>query len=68
MVCKAAFYNFLSTFSVSILQEQASWVCQCDEGLVHKLEEDFKQTLAEQVNDVVLRISGILISILKLPS
>lgn len=30
------------------VQEQASWVCQCDESIVQKLEEDFKQTLAEQ--------------------
>jgi len=30
------------------VQEQASWVCQCNESLVQKLEEDFKQTLAEQ--------------------
>ncbi|XP_065069386.1 DNA-binding protein RFX2-like isoform X3 [Rhopilema esculentum] len=30
------------------VQEQASWVCQCDESLVQKLEEDFKKTLAEQ--------------------
>eukprot|EP00112_Aurelia_sp_Birch-Aquarium-sp1_P006269 Seg1694.8 transcript_id=Seg1694.8/GoldUCD/mRNA.D3Y31 product="Transcription factor RFX3" protein_id=Seg1694.8/GoldUCD/D3Y31 len=30
------------------VQEQASWVCQCDENIVQKLEEDFKQTLAEQ--------------------
>ena len=24
-------------------------MCQCDESIVQKLEEDFKQTLAEQV-------------------
>ncbi|KAM6467327.1 DNA-binding protein RFX2 isoform 7-T11 [Liasis olivaceus] len=29
-------------------QEQASWVCQCEEGLVQKLEQDFKLTLQQQ--------------------
>uniref|UniRef100_A0A8C6VAL4 DNA-binding protein RFX2 n=1 Tax=Naja naja TaxID=35670 RepID=A0A8C6VAL4_NAJNA len=30
------------------VQEQASWVCQCEEGLVQKLEHDFKVTLQHQ--------------------
>ncbi|GAB6026623.1 hypothetical protein CHUAL_013029 [Chamberlinius hualienensis] len=30
------------------VQEQASWVCQCDDGVVHKLEQDFKLTLQQQ--------------------
>ncbi|KAJ8374478.1 hypothetical protein SKAU_G00050580 [Synaphobranchus kaupii] len=30
------------------VQEQASWVCQCDEGVVHRLEQDFKVTLQQQ--------------------
>nr|XP_053646238.1 DNA-binding protein RFX2-like [Cherax quadricarinatus] len=30
------------------VQEQASWVCQCDVGLVDRLEEDFKSTLQQQ--------------------
>ncbi|XP_061456521.1 DNA-binding protein RFX2 isoform X2 [Rhineura floridana] len=30
------------------VQEQASWVCQCEEGLVQKLEQDFKLTLQRQ--------------------
>ncbi|MCL4126244.1 UNVERIFIED_CONTAM: hypothetical protein GTU68_015656 [Idotea baltica] len=30
------------------VQEQASWVCQCDVGLVERLEEDFKATLQQQ--------------------
>ncbi|XP_070600015.1 DNA-binding protein RFX2 isoform X1 [Erythrolamprus reginae] len=30
------------------VQEQASWVCQCEEGLVQKLEQDFKATLQQQ--------------------
>ncbi|KAL8177506.1 UNVERIFIED_CONTAM: DNA-binding protein rfx2 [Gekko kuhli] len=30
------------------VQEQASWVCQCEEGLVQKLEQDFKMTLQQQ--------------------
>ncbi|XP_063853512.1 DNA-binding protein RFX2-like isoform X4 [Scylla paramamosain] len=30
------------------VQEQASWVCQCDVSLVGRLEEDFKATLQQQ--------------------
>uniref|UniRef100_T1JBB3 RFX-type winged-helix domain-containing protein n=1 Tax=Strigamia maritima TaxID=126957 RepID=T1JBB3_STRMM len=30
------------------VQEQASWVCQCDDGIVQKLEQDFKLTLQQQ--------------------
>ncbi|XP_014862724.1 PREDICTED: DNA-binding protein RFX2 isoform X3 [Poecilia mexicana] len=30
------------------VQEQASWVCQCDEGVVQRLEQDFKVTLQQQ--------------------
>ncbi|KAJ8408613.1 hypothetical protein AAFF_G00252480 [Aldrovandia affinis] len=30
------------------VQEQASWVCQCEEGLVQRLEQDFKVTLQQQ--------------------
>lgn len=30
------------------VQEQASWVCQCEEGLVQHLEQDFKATLQQQ--------------------
>lgn len=30
------------------LQEQASWVCQCEESLVQRLEHDFKVTLQQQ--------------------
>ncbi|KAM9094302.1 DNA-binding protein RFX2 isoform X4 [Sminthopsis crassicaudata] len=30
------------------VQEQASWVCQCEESMVQKLEQDFKLTLQQQ--------------------
>uniref|UniRef100_A0AAY5EPH1 DNA-binding protein RFX2 n=1 Tax=Electrophorus electricus TaxID=8005 RepID=A0AAY5EPH1_ELEEL len=30
------------------VQEQASWVCQCDESMVQRLEQDFKITLQQQ--------------------
>ncbi|KAK7872733.1 hypothetical protein R5R35_011870 [Gryllus longicercus] len=30
------------------VQEQASWVCQCDAGMVQRLEADFKVTLQQQ--------------------
>lgn len=31
-----------------VYQEQASWVCQCDESVVQRLEQDFKVTLQQQ--------------------
>ncbi|XP_062925061.1 transcription factor RFX3 isoform X5 [Mobula hypostoma] len=30
------------------VQEQASWVCQCDDNTVQRLEHDFKMTLQQQ--------------------
>ncbi|XP_064194997.1 DNA-binding protein RFX2-like isoform X1 [Anguilla rostrata] len=30
------------------VQEQASWVCQCNEAMVQRLEQDFKVTLQQQ--------------------
>ncbi|XP_023572849.1 DNA-binding protein RFX2 isoform X3 [Octodon degus] len=30
------------------VQEQASWVCQCEESVVQRLEQDFKVTLQQQ--------------------
>ncbi|CAI8055733.1 Transcription factor RFX3 [Geodia barretti] len=30
------------------VQEQASWVCECEETLVARLEQDFKSTLQQQ--------------------
>ncbi|KAL5016555.1 hypothetical protein ScPMuIL_006144 [Solemya velum] len=30
------------------VQEQASWVCQCEDGVVQQLEQDFKKTLQQQ--------------------
>ncbi|XP_060702807.1 transcription factor RFX3 isoform X2 [Hemiscyllium ocellatum] len=30
------------------VQEQASWVCQCDDSTVQRLEHDFKMTLQQQ--------------------
>lgn len=40
----------LLTLSVCVClsQEQASWVCQCDESVVQRLEQDFKVTLQQQ--------------------
>ncbi len=29
-------------------QEQASWVCQCEDRVVQQLEQDFKMTLQQQ--------------------
>ncbi|XP_067877178.1 MHC class II regulatory factor RFX1a isoform X5 [Heterodontus francisci] len=30
------------------VQEQASWVCRCEDGVVQRLEQDFKMTLQQQ--------------------
>ncbi|MGH0143986.1 UNVERIFIED_CONTAM: hypothetical protein FKN15_038916, partial [Acipenser sinensis] len=35
-------------FAPCAVQEQASWVCQCEEGMVQRLEQDFKVTLQQQ--------------------
>ncbi|ESO86633.1 hypothetical protein LOTGIDRAFT_235257 [Lottia gigantea] len=32
------------------VQEQASWVCQCDDAVVQQLEQDFKKTLKQQTS------------------
>ncbi|KAK6188564.1 hypothetical protein SNE40_004716 [Patella caerulea] len=32
------------------VQEQASWVCQCDDTVVQQLEQDFKKTLKQQTS------------------
>lgn len=37
-----------SVFCLCVVQEQASWVCQCDESVVQRLEQDFKMTLQQQ--------------------
>ena len=42
-------WNDLNKVDFNNVQEQSSWVCQCDESLISKLEQDFKQTLAQQV-------------------
>ncbi|XP_066922110.1 DNA-binding protein RFX2-like isoform X3 [Clytia hemisphaerica] len=41
-------WNDLNKVDFNNVQEQSSWVCQCDESLIAKLEQDFKQTLAQQ--------------------
>ncbi|CAN8003937.1 unnamed protein product [Ixodes hexagonus] len=41
--------SFSSAFSLGV-QEQASWVCQCEDGLVQRLEQDFKDTLQQQTS------------------
>lgn len=33
---------------VHLLQEQASWVCRCEDRVVQRLEQDFKLTLQQQ--------------------
>lgn len=41
-------WNDLNKVDFNNVKEQSSWVCQCDEALITKLEQDFKQTLAQQ--------------------
>ncbi|XP_011477294.1 MHC class II regulatory factor RFX1 isoform X1 [Oryzias latipes] len=38
----------LNRVDFSNVQEQASWVCQCEDGVVRRLEQDFKATLQQQ--------------------
>lgn len=38
----------ISKVNFSSIQEQASWVCQCDDHLVSNLEQQFKLTLRQQ--------------------
>ncbi|MEQ2279249.1 Transcription factor rfx3 [Ameca splendens] len=40
--------NDLNRVDFANVQEQASWVCQCEEGVVQHLEQDFKATLQQQ--------------------
>ena len=49
------------------LQEQASWVCECDEVLVMQLEQDFKNTLQQQqtLEQWALWLRGVVSTILK---
>lgn len=44
---RVSWFVRLSVFC-DVLQEQASWVCQCDESVVQRLEQDFKVTLQQQ--------------------
>ena len=46
--------NDLNRVDFGNVQEQASWVCQCDANMVQKLEGEFKATLQEQVNLIYL--------------
>lgn len=39
-----------SLFIILVLQEQASWVCQCPVNMVTTLEADFKRTLQRQAS------------------
>ncbi|KYM94974.1 Transcription factor RFX3 [Cyphomyrmex costatus] len=49
------------------VQEQASWVCQCDYGMVQRLETDFKITLQQQnsLEDWAIWLKGVVTQALK---
>ncbi|XP_017579415.1 MHC class II regulatory factor RFX1 isoform X2 [Pygocentrus nattereri] len=40
--------NDLNRVDFTNVQEQASWVCVCDERMVQQIEQDFKMTLQQQ--------------------
>lgn len=52
MVCMITFSEMILSWTFSffcgLYQEQASWVCQCDDNMVQRLETDFKMTLQQQ--------------------
>ena len=41
-------YDDIQKVNFVSIQEQASWICQCDVFLVSKLEKEFKQTLVKR--------------------
>ncbi|XP_036358189.1 transcription factor RFX3-like isoform X5 [Octopus sinensis] len=49
------------------VQEQASWVCQCEDAMVHQLEQDFKKTLQSQnsLEQWAVWLEGVVNQILK---
>ncbi|XP_035741091.1 DNA-binding protein RFX2-like isoform X9 [Vespa mandarinia] len=49
------------------VQEQASWVCQCDYGMVQRLEADFKVTLQQQnsLEDWAIWLKSVVTQVLK---
>nr|ASM47586.1 regulatory factor X [Leptochiton asellus] len=49
------------------VQEQASWVCQCEDGVVHQLEQDFKKTLQQQntLEEWAVWLEGVVNQVLK---
>ncbi|XP_064605330.1 transcription factor RFX3-like isoform X2 [Liolophura sinensis] len=49
------------------VQEQASWVCQCEDAVVHQLEQDFKKTLQQQntLEEWAVWLEGVVNQVLK---
>ncbi|XP_058496107.1 MHC class II regulatory factor RFX1 isoform X2 [Solea solea] len=41
-------FSDLNRVDFTNVQEQASWVCQCEDSVVQRLEQDFKMTLQQQ--------------------
>lgn len=50
-----------------LYQEQASWVCQCEDSVVQQLQEDFKQTLERQnsLEQWAIWLEGVVNKVLK---
>ncbi|KAL0118276.1 hypothetical protein PUN28_009138 [Cardiocondyla obscurior] len=59
--------NDLNRVDFHNVQEQASWVCQCDYGMVQRLEADFKVTLQQQnsLEDWAIWLKGVVTQALK---
>ncbi|KAJ8315895.1 hypothetical protein KUTeg_006553 [Tegillarca granosa] len=49
------------------VQEQASWVCQCEDNVVQQLQEDFKKTLQQQnsLEQWAIWLEGVVNQVLK---
>jgi hypothetical protein len=62
LILKNIFYILLH-----LLQEQASWVCQCEDTVVQQLQEDFKQTLERQnsLEQWAIWLEGVVNKVLK---
>jgi hypothetical protein len=53
--------------TLCLFQEQASWVCQCDDSMVQQLEQDFKKTLQAQnsLEQWAIWLEGVVNQVLK---
>lgn len=52
---------------LAVSQEQASWVCRCEDRVVQRLEQDFKMTLQQQnsLEQWAVWLDGVVSQVLK---